>query len=250
MMNFESVDLAQEQRKSNVTLLCGLCAPVGTVATCWASSQCAAATGIAATLWWVLALAFLFVSAIMPIWRIDWVDTPRRCRNYLFLLGLSIVFMAMHLVMMSVDPARVSNRVYLVALFIAVFFAVSTVPFAAGGGRYETDWRFIPEFMENIACYRRSEDIIERRVSKNELEGEFTRVAVRIMGEVQWIFFLCLATRFSSTIESPVRFFLTLALIICIITVRGRVMKRADQRLADLIRKEMEAASPEAEHGE
>ena len=246
MMNLESVNSPRECRRSVCAWLCGLWAPVGTIATGWALSVYLASDGATAMLWWALAAALLATTGILPVLRIDWVNMPRRGGAYLGLLGLAVYFMAVHLTMMSRDPARLDGSAYLGALLITLVVAGLTAS-SFLGRRSTFDERFTPAFMARMICQERSagSDGGRRPVGKRELEQRFTREAVRLLGEAQLLFCILLVMRFCSVLDLTAEWFLSVVLVIVILAVRRRLVDQADQRLLDQIVREAERSRSE-----
>lgn len=245
-MNLESANSPREFRGAVCAWLCGLWAPVGTIATGWALSLYLASDGTTAILWWALAAALLATTGILPVLRIDWVNTPRRGGAYLGILGIAVYFLAAHLTIMSRDPARLDGSVYLGALLITLVVAGLTVS-SFLGRRSTFDERFTPSFMERMICQERSagSDGGRRPVGKRELEQRFTREAVRLLSEAQLLFCIFLVMRFCSVLDLTVEWFLSVVLVIVILAVRRRLVEQADQRLLDLIVREAERSRSE-----
>lgn len=246
MTNLEGVNSPREFCGAACAWLCGLWAPVGTIATGWALSLYLASDGTTAMLWWALAAALLATTGILPVLRIDWVNMPRRGGAYLGLLGLAVYFLAAHLTMMGWDPARLDGSVYLGALLITVVVAGLTAS-SFLGRRSTFDERFTPSFMARIICQERSagSDGGRRPVGKRELEQRFTREAVRLLGEAQLLFCIFLVMRFCSVLDLTVEWFLSVVLVVVILAVRRWLVKRADQRLLDQIVREAERSRSE-----
>ena len=177
-------------------------------------------------LWWALAAALLATTGILPVLRIDWVNMPRRGGAYLGLLGLAVYFLAVHLTVMSRDPARLDGSAYLGALLITLVVAGLTAS-SFLGRRSTFDERFTPSFMAR------------------ELEQRFTREAVRLLGEAQLLFCILLVMRFCSVLDLTAEWFLSVVLVIVILAVRRRLVDQADQRLLDQIVREAERSRSE-----